>query len=248
MFCPLCLPGGVEHRLAKNGGYGRFVPVGRRLVWSWIHRAFCSRCRTRFSLLPAFVVAGMTYGRSLVVRWLWACLCGAGSRCRPFLRKRAVCCPAPVELTSWSDLLEDQRSRPGYQLLCRWTRTFSARAVEALPWLLATFMYLRCDLRRDLVEPLQVLRRVRPGACGLALALGLWRATLEACRTDGSAVPLHHALPSLIDYLVAMESDASHGLRRASGAVLDYPVTSPAGRAPPDLGAERSRVNGRSRL
>lgn len=235
VLCPLCAADGVEHRLAKNGRYRRFVPVGLRLVWSWIYRKSCRRCGTRFSLLPAFVVAGMTYGRPLVVRWLWACLWGAGSRCRPFLEKHAVHCPAPVELTSWSDLLDDRRSRPGYQLLCRWTRWASEMAVDAMPWLLATFMFLGCDLRRDLVEPLQILRRVPPRAHAVALAMGVWRAVLEASRSDGARVRLHHALPSLIDCLLLLPSDASHGLRRASGAALDYSLSIPAGRAPPGL-------------
>lgn len=244
VVCPLCVSSGVYHRLAKDGGYHRFIPVGRRLVWGWIYRRYCRRCDTSFSLLPDFVLAYMTYGRSLVVWWLWTSLWGIAARCQPFLRKRAVHCPKPVELTSWSDLLDYERSRPGYQLLCRWSQRFSALSRSAIPCLLTTFIALRCHLRLDLADSLRRLQRVPEPLYPLGIALGMWRAILQVSRPDGQTVRLIDALPSLIDFLLGVTSCPSHGLRRASGAPLDYPVESVAGRAPPDVAAGRSQQNG----
>lgn len=235
--------------MAKNGRYRRHVQVDRCLVWSWIYRRRCGRCRVSFSLLPWFVVPGMTYGHPLVDLWLWASLWSVSSRCRPLLEKYAVSCPAAtpvpeVQASAWTDQLDSEPSRPGYQLLCRWASRFSTLAAEAIPSLVVTFVALRCHLRVHLADPLTVLKRVPERSYSLGLALGLWRAILEASRTDGAVVSLRDALPSLIGHLAEIPRSASHNLRRVSGDDVHYADTTSVGRAPPPPAVQRSGKHG----
>jgi hypothetical protein len=134
---------------------------------------------------------------------------------------------------SWSDLLDMvYRTHPGYQLLCRWTRQFARQAQDALPALLGTFVSLRCEFQRDLGEHLAGLTRVPERAYSLGIALGLWRAILEASNPTGQVVSLEAVLASLVDYLVAFDP-GSHGLRRALLRVPGYDVRIMGGRPPP---------------
>jgi hypothetical protein len=122
---------------------------------------------------------------------------------------------------------------PGYQLLCKWTRHFNRRALEALPTLLAAFVMLQCGFQHDLGEALEGLTKVPERAYALALALGLWRAIREASGPTGQAVSLEVALPSLVEYLGALDP-ASHGLRRDIRRVPAYDASVLGGRPPPD--------------
>lgn len=234
LFCPLCQDGAVERQLARNGGYPRWIPVGGCLESGWIYRKYCSRCETPFSLIPDFILPQRTHGRALVIAWLWACLGGVASRCEAFYRSWGLWVPARDGHLSWSDLLDvvDHRTHPGYQLLCHWTRQSARRAQDALPSLLGTFMSLRCDFQRDLGEHLAGLARVPEQAFALGIALGLWRAILEASNPTGQAVSLEAALPSLVDHLAAFDP-GSHGLRRDLRRVPGYDIRTMGGRPPP---------------
>ncbi len=235
IFCPLCLADSVERKLACDGGYSRWIPVGGAVEAGWIFRKYCARCDTSFSLIPEFVLCYRQYGRTLVSAWLWACLLGTPSRCRSFLEDQGIWFPRCDAPGSWSDLLDDQRTHPGYQLLCHWTRLFSRQSQRAIPALLGAFIALRCDFQRDLAEPLALLTRVPVRAYALGLALGLWRAVREASDPFGQSVGLQAALPSLVEHLVVGCGPASHGLRRAFPGVLRYDGSSQGGRSPPDL-------------
>lgn len=234
LFCPLCEGGDDKRRLTLYGQYPRWIPVGGCLESGCIYRRYCSRCKMAFSLIPDFILPGRTYGRSLVTAWLWACLGGVASRCEAFYRTWTIRVPARDGHLSWSDLLDQvgQRTHPGYQLLCQWTRQFACRAQGALPSLLGCFVLLRCDFQRDLGEHLTALTRAPERAYTLGIALGLWRAVLEASDPTGQAVSLEAALPSFVDYLAACDP-GSHGLRRAILRVPGYDGRTMGGRPPP---------------
>jgi hypothetical protein len=208
------------------------MAVGGTFARGYIYRKKCHRCKVPFSLLPGFLLPGMSYPRGLVVRRLWADLEGRSYRDRDFLQAHALECSEPGEDQSWSDHLDAEGCvcRPNYALLWSWTRRFEAPAQRAVAPLLCAFMALRLNFERDLAAPLECLSNVQPRACWLAIALGLWRALLEASRSDGRGVDLSEALPSLVDFLLV---PSSHGFVRAFSPLPDYPHGSTTGPDPP---------------
>jgi hypothetical protein len=230
VWCTVCVCPAKE--LVRNGRYSRWIPVEIGVERGWIYRKRCSACTTSFSLLPGIVLPGMRYPRSLVLTWLWARLWGCSVRNRRFLTMHALECPAPAGDTSWTDLLdcEGSRSRPGYSVLWCWSRSFAARSLRRLPLLVTAFVALGLHMGRDLAVPLERMRAVPPPSYWLANALGLWRALMEATRTDGRAVGLEEALSSLADFLMV---EPSHGFTRALLPCSDYAESGLAGRSPP---------------
>lgn len=100
---------------------------------SRIFRKLCRRCRTSFSLHPEWILKRQRYSLAFVAAWLWAFLMGTAVRDRTFLEENKVKLPTSDVRSSWSDSLDQQRTRPGYQLLHRWGKLFCARAKQLLP-------------------------------------------------------------------------------------------------------------------
>lgn len=222
VFCPLCVRDAVNCVLAHNGHYQRWIPVGVGKVRSRIYRKRCARCRVSFSLLPDFVVRSHRYSRGLMASWLGWCLKGASSRCRAFFQEQGIAHPQPEPLTAWSDLLDAERTRPGYQLLCRWVRSFALRALRVLPTLLAACLFLGANLKQ-VAERLGGFRAVPPRAWPLVVALGLFW-VLQEHQGTGSPPPWEHLLWDLVGYLTSRPLPPSHKLRRASGGRVIYDV------------------------
>lgn len=241
VLCPLCLLEAVEQRLVRNGGYARWIPVGCSYQRGWIFRKYCRRCDVSFSLIPDFILRRQRYGRWLIVSWLWACLCGATSRSLAFLRQQGIRHAEPDGFTCWSDLLDSDRTCPGYQLLWHWFTVFSRRAQQRIPRLVEACLSLQCDFKRDVVACLQSLPYVPRRGRALAVAVGLWRAVMQANDSDGTLVLLEDALFSLVGHLASESLPASHKLRRASGGRVLYDTLAVGGRPPPQtmhLGGE----------
>lgn len=223
-LCPLCLEAGVEHTLARNGSYPRGIPVDGATRPGWIYRKHCSRCKTSFSLLPDFVLPHHRYGVVLVVDWLKDCLQGAPCRSCEFLDRHGIERPAEDSQTCYSDVLDDERTRPGYQLLNTWARKFSDRCLGALPRLVMACVFLGCDLKTRLGEHLRRLAIRSPRVWPLGLALGLVLSVREAYGCPPG--PLAEPLTLLLGLL-------SHERRRAPGEVPSYDGLAIAGQAPP---------------
>jgi hypothetical protein len=118
-------------RLWNNGSYQRLFP-GESVTLP-IYRKLCPQCRVSFSLHPEPLLKRQRYGLALVAAWLWAFLKGASFRDRSFLEANQVKLPDEDGRSSWYDSLDQQRTRPGYQLLHRWSNLFCSRAKEFLP-------------------------------------------------------------------------------------------------------------------
>jgi len=135
--CPLC-PAELEVHLWNNGSYPRLFPgaVPGEAVWSVVYRKLCPECRTSFSLHPESLLKRQRYSLAFVAAWLWAFLKDRVSvRDRAFREAHQMTMPTEDPLLSWSDSLDQpgQRSRPGYQLLHRWSAVFCSRATQLLP-------------------------------------------------------------------------------------------------------------------
>ena len=93
-------------------------------------------CRTSFSLHPESLLKRQRYSLAFVSAWLWAFLKDRLSvRDRSFRAAHHMALPAEDPFLSWSDSLDlgQQRCRPGYQLLHRWSGVFCSRATQWLP-------------------------------------------------------------------------------------------------------------------
>jgi len=138
-WCPICLADYSCHvRLWNNGSYQRLCPgeVPGETSLTFIYRKLCPDCRTSFSLHPEPLLKRQRYSLAFVAAWLWAFLKDRVSiRDRSFRDAHQVKLPAQDPLLSWSDSLDQpgQRSRPGYQLLHRWSAVFCLRATQLLP-------------------------------------------------------------------------------------------------------------------
>lgn len=234
VLCPLCIKD-TEHVLARNGSFPRWIPPPqgppneRRL--SKIFRKRCSRCRVTFSLLPDFIVKGHRYRCVLIVDRLWDCLNGASCRSREFLERNSIPYvtdePSDLPQTCWSDLLDDVRTQPGYQLQARWVTRFSARALAAVPRLMVACIAVGHDLR-DYAWSFSDLTLAPAQSWALALALFLWSAL------RGQPGPCKTELELLVRYLLAdPPAGPSHNRRRAPGLAPSYDGRAVPGRSPP---------------
>ncbi|MHB1938980.1 MAG: hypothetical protein ACYCOR_20760 [Acidobacteriaceae bacterium] len=167
--CPLCIEHGVEHRLAKNGGYGRYIPVGHTQVWGWIYRLYCTPGRTAFSIHPEFMLERQQYSRDLVCAGLCHWVQGGSARSQEFLTANNIPCPTPEERVCWSDQLDCERTVPGYQLLWRWFTIFNHRAAGLLPVLVTACHLLGCDFRLAGSAVSKLARRSNPLCWAIAL-------------------------------------------------------------------------------
>ncbi len=130
--CPLCLAEMAKDvRLWNNGCYQRLFP-GESVALP-VYRKLCPECRVSFSLHPEPLLKRQRYSLAFVASWLWSFLTGASVRSRSFLVENQVELPLEDERSSWSDSLDQQRTRPGYQLLHRWSNLFCSRAKQFLP-------------------------------------------------------------------------------------------------------------------
>lgn len=238
--CPFCEQRSIRRRLARDGSYGRGIPLGNGAVPGKIFRKYCRPCDVSFSLIPDFILRGQRYGRLLVVAWLWAWLRGAACRSVDFLIEQQIPRPLQEALTCWSDLVDAEPTRPGYRLMHRWGCVFSRRALRAIPAMVHACISLRCDFKREVAECLTTLSLVPRRARPLAVALGLWRAMQQATSTSGAAVELESALLTLSGFLAQRPLRASHGLRRASGDSLVYDTLAMLGRPPPEPNKEEA--------
>lgn len=134
-ICPVC-PSELNQGLSNNGSYLRSFPleVPGETVLTWIYRKLCACCRTSFSLHPEFILKRRRYSLTFVAAWLWAFLKGSSTRSREFLEAHQVKVPPDDPHLSWSDSLDQpgQRTRPGYQLLHRWSVRFCQQAQERI--------------------------------------------------------------------------------------------------------------------
>jgi len=226
--CPLCVD--APHELARNGHYCRGAVVDGESTSIVVYRKKCTVQDTSFALLPGdLVLPRAGYPRDLVLERLWASLEGSSYRNREFLVEHGLELPAPDKQISWSDSLDSSACRPGYGLMWQWTRAFDIRAQQVVATLLLAFRLLGLDLYRDLAIHLKSLQMVQPRAYWLALALGLWRALLEASCTDGHQPDLKEALPTLVDILLC---SSSHTIIRVFSPSSGYREDA-AGRSPP---------------
>ncbi len=81
---------------------------------------------------PEWVLKRQRYSLAFVAAWLWAFLLGTAFRDSSFLEENRVTLPTNDGRSSWSDSLDQQRTRPGYQLLHRWGKVFGSRAKQFL--------------------------------------------------------------------------------------------------------------------
>ena len=219
--------------LARDGSYARWIPLGNDRARGTIYRKYCRDCDVSFSLIPDFIVRHQRYNRPTVVGWLWTRLGGARCRSRSFLVEHGVDHPAPEGLISWTDLLDAERTRPGYQLLSRWERVFTLRAKRSVARLVYVCIALGCDFKREVANSLSSLASVPRSARALAVALGLWRSIVQATSTCGSEVELRAAFVSLVTHLTFRPLPPSHRLRRAFSEAVIYDALAWSGRPPP---------------
>jgi hypothetical protein len=212
--CPFC--GGL---LAKNGGYGRRIPEGAGYVDGVILRSYCSRCKVGFSLIPGFILPWHSYSRELVVAWLLERIQGTPYRSKRFLVQQAIAHAPADEDMAWSDMLDFERTRPGYQRFQGWTRRFSRAAQTILGSLLATMAWLDIDLRTAAAK-LATLQPVAAPTSPLALAL-----SLEMCLPRGRAPDISGPageMGRLVGMLVMRSLPVSHKIRRATSDRIQY--------------------------
>lgn len=240
VVCSVCV--GAEQRLVLNGSYRRWMVVDGAFERGRILRKKCSACKTSFSLIPGFLVPWHQYPRLIILKWLWACLWGSSLRNRRFLLMYAVESQAPPEDAAWTDWLDcdSGRTRPSYSLLWSWTQRFSSLAQQRIASLAYTLSALGLDVQRDFAVHLERMSRIPLRARWLALGVGLWRALLEASRTDGQKVELAEAVSSFVDYLLL---SPSHGFTRAFSSPPDYTEGRPAGRSPPSPAGNEEDLN-----
>lgn len=136
-LCPICAPR-LRVPLWRNGSYRRLFPgdAPGEFIAVRVYRKLCQRCRTSFSLHPEPLLKRQRYSLAFVAAWLWAFLhLGATTRGRDFFESQGILVPDPDPLMSWTDTLDQPgvRSRPGYQLLHRWSVLFCLRAGALLP-------------------------------------------------------------------------------------------------------------------
>lgn len=211
--CPLC-PAGLSKdvRLWNNGSYQRLFP--EESVALPIYRKLCPKCRVSFSLHPEPVLKRQRYSLTLVAAWLWAFLKGASLRDRSFLEENQVKLPVEDERTSWSDSLDQQRTRPGYQLLHLWSNLFCSRATQFLPELIGAAIEAGEPL---LPEGWEVAEKAR----GLLMAWlhweAQWRSRLSTLEVDQS-----EAFRQLIRTLAKIP--LSHEARRDAQRRYPYDV------------------------
>lgn len=218
----------------RDGSYARWIPVGAGVERGRIYRKYCRFCGTSYSLIPDFVLPRRHYSCAFVAAWLWAWLRGAACRSRDFLVRHGVQVPTLCPGDSWSDLLDTQRTVPGYALLWRWSRAYSDRARPLAGVLVHLCIELRCDFKRDVAEALEALGAVPRAARPLAVTLGLWRAVMQTERIDATPVTLEEALPALTAVLARQQPvKPSHGLRRAFCGARSYDGGTVIGRSPP---------------
>lgn len=212
-FCPVCA--GEPVLLWNNGSYPRLLPGDKpgETVWSRIFRKLCPRCRTSFSLHPECLLKRQRYSLTVVAAWLWTFLMGAAVRDRGFLEQAQAKLPVHDGRSSWSDSLDQQRTRPGYQRLHHWCTLFCLRAKQFLD-----------ELGQSAIaagEPPEYLGwKVAEKAHGLLLAWVRWEA-LARSRSSTLEVDREEAFRQLVRTLAKVPS---HKARRVSQRRYPYDV------------------------
>ncbi len=212
-FCPLgCIAEtGGPVRLWDNGSYLRLL-LGSSIL-APIYRKLCRICRTSFSLHPETLLKRQRYSLAFVAAWLWAFLGGTAFRSRSFLEENQVSLPANDGRSSWSDSLDQQRTRPGYQLLHRWGTIFCSRAKLYIEELVNAAI---ASGNPPVYPDWEVAERAR----GLLLAWVHWEAL---CRAESPTLEVdqEEAFRQLVRTLAKVPS---HKARRASQRRYPYDV------------------------
>lgn len=230
ILCPLCIQGDVEQRLARNGGYPRWIPTsGGQGETGYIFRKYCARCGESFSLLPDFIPKDYRYPCLLIADWLWEAMKGTSCRSRTFLERHGISCPTAGAGMSWAEALEDEPTQPCYQLFSRWLNRFSDRALAAIPTLMTACVLLGRDLKSE-TERFSDMVAAPVRTYPIAVALYLWT-TLR-----GTGAPLHAEMGPLVHYLLWHRRVPSHERRRAPRRPSGYDGLAVTGRAPPARG------------
>jgi hypothetical protein len=172
-----------------------------------------------WSLIPDFILPWHSYGRQLIVDWLLARMRGSAYRSQTFLVQQGIV-HAPAEaMTSWSDMLDCQRTQPGYQRFHGWTRRFTRGAQKCLDSLMAVLAWLSLDLRQVVVE-VATLQQAASPTSPLTLALAVMLVMPSARAPDPDQRSEH--LARLVGILVMRPLPVSHKVRRASGGRIVY--------------------------
>lgn len=212
--CPFC-----GHKLAKNGCYRRNIPVGASYTEGVILRAYCSACKVAFSLIPAFILPWHSYGRALIVAWLLERLQGSVYRSQRFLVEHSIEHTLADASTSWTDMLDCERTCPGYQRFQGWTRRFSLAAQAALGSFLAALAWVDLDLQSAVVR---VASLQPPDSSTSPLALALACSSSFARPRAPTAVDPAAELGRLVGMLMMRPLPVSHKIRRAFSDRIQY--------------------------
>jgi uncharacterized protein DUF6431 len=212
--CPFC-----GRRLGRNGGYSRNIPNEATYESGVIFRMYCSSCKVSFSLIPGFILPWHSYSRKLIVEWLLERLRGTPYRSQHFLVQQNIGhTPADSE-TSWSDMVDFERTYPGYQRFHGWTSRFSRAAQGLLGPLLAAMVWLDLDLQAVAVK-VTAIQPIAAPTSPLALAMSLVYFLPPPRGPD--APQLGDVLGRVVGMLVMRRLDASHKIRRAFGDRFHY--------------------------
>ena len=213
-MCPFC-----GKRLGKNGGYPRNIPKDASYVDGVILRSYCSRCEVAFSLIPGFILPWHSYSRELIVAWLLERMQGTPFRSQRFLVKQRIEHVPADDTTSWTDMLDSERTCPGYQRFQDWTQRFSRSAQRLLGSLLAVIGWLDIDLRTAAAR-VATLQPISIPTSPLALAVSLMNCLPRGPDPDQSGTAAE--LGRLVGLLVMRPLPLSHKIRRASADRIQY--------------------------
>ena len=213
--CPFC-----GRKLGKNGGYARNIPNDAGYDGGVMLRSYCNSCKIAFTLMPDFILPWHSYSRKLVVAWLLERLEGSPYRSERFLVQQGIDHAAVDDHTAWTDLLDCERTCPGYQRFHGWTRRFSLAAQKILGSLVAAFAWLDLDLKAAALKVATLQASEAPTA-PLALALSL-DSCLPRTRGPDDGEITQERLGRLVGMLVMRLLPASHKIRRAFGDRIQY--------------------------
>ncbi len=208
------LPALPVGRLARDGGYPRYLQTSFPPAKGTVHRKWCSACRTCFVLLPNDVVPLHKYSLQLICDRLDASFAGQSDHSRDFYEEQGLLSGelptegrlAPTRAMSWSDQVCSEPPRPSPQIFRHWRLKWPSRAQVWLPKLLLACIHASCDLKMRLGESLTGYINCPESMWPLVLATGL-----AALLQEESA---EAALPAAV-FLLGCST--SHKISRVSG-------------------------------
>jgi hypothetical protein len=154
------------------------------------------------------------------VAWLLERLRGFPYRSESFLVRQGIEHAAPDDQTSLTDMLDCERTRPGYQRFHGWTWRFSLAAQRVIGSLVAAFAWLDLDLKSAALKVATLQTGEAPTA-PLALALSL-DSCLPRNRGPDCGETAERRLARLVGMLVMRPLPFSHKIRRVSCERIQY--------------------------